>query len=91
MNYTIDLVNSWAEKMTYRLMVMIGVSADDQQKYLKACVDKQNGVTAADETLAVPFDFLGFHFKDIGTAIKYGIFIAGGVLVFVLYKKYSRK
>ena len=92
MKFTIDQITAWADKLTYRLMVIIGVSDADLQKYLDAVQAKQNGVSAADSTLSPPLSILGFNFKNIGDAV---LKIGGGLLAIViavyLYKRNKRR
>jgi hypothetical protein len=91
MNYTIDLLNSWADKLVIRLLVMANTKQETIDKVLKAMVDKQNGVTSADQTLSVPVTILGINFKDAGTAIKTGLVIFALVTAVILYKRYSKR
>jgi hypothetical protein len=87
MLYTIDQVNAWADKLTYRLMVMIGVSDENLQNYLKAVVDKQSGVVAADTALQPPVTILGIQFKNIGQIIKTILVIVVLIIGYRLFKK----
>lgn len=87
MNYTLDQVNSFAAKLTYRIMQMSGISEENLQKYLKAVVDKQNGIAAADEDLNIPINIFGINFKNIGQAVSTGIIIVVVIIGIVAYKK----
>jgi len=91
MNYTIDLVTSWAEKLTYRIMQLSGVSEENLQKYLQAVVNKQNGIKTADETLKVPVTVLGVTFKDAASLIKIAVVVALVFAGYRAYKMYKRK
>jgi hypothetical protein len=91
MNYTIDLINSWAYKLAYRAMQISGATEEELQNYLKAVVDKQNGVIKADDTLATPIKILGITFKSLQSAINTGIIIIAIVGGIILYKRYSKR
>jgi hypothetical protein len=92
MQFTIDQVNSWADKLTYRLMVMIGVSDADLQKYLDAVQAKQNGVAAADTALSPPITIFGINFKNIGDFIlKVGLGLVAVLIAWHLYKNRNKR
>jgi hypothetical protein len=92
MNFTIDQVNSWADKLTYRLMVMIGVSDQDLQNYLAAIQAKQEGVSNADAALSPPVTIFGMTFKNIGDfLLKAGLAIVGVVLLWHAYKNRNKR
>jgi hypothetical protein len=88
MNYTIDLINSFAVRFTYRVMSIIpGITNDQLQAFLKAEVDKQNGVDQTDTDTAVPITIFGIKFKDAGSVIKTGIIIIALFVGIALYKR----
>jgi hypothetical protein len=87
-NYTVDQLTSWADKLTYRLMVMIGVPDENLQAYLKAVVDRQNGVAEADQALQPPVTILGIQFKNIGSVIKTVLVI---VILIILYRVFRKQ
>jgi hypothetical protein len=91
MNYTIDQVNAWADKLVIRLLIMANTKQETIDKVLKAMIDKQNGINIADESLSVPVTIFGITFKDAATAVKTGFIVIGVIIAFVLYKKYSRR
>lgn len=88
MLYTLDQVNAWADRLTYRLMVMINVPDENLQKYLKAVIDRQNGVAEADQELSPPVTILGMQFKNIGSVITTVLII---VVLIILYKVFRKQ
>ena len=90
MNYTIDMVNSFAEKLTYRIMVMAGVSQENLDKYLKAVIEKEKGISNADEKLDVPITVFGITFANVGKAIQTGLVIIVVVVGIILYRRYKK-
>jgi hypothetical protein len=91
MNYTIDLVNSWADKLVIRLLVLANTEQETIDKVIKGMIDKQNGVTVSDQSLSVPVKIFGINFKDAGTAIKTGLIIFAIITAIILYKRYSKR
>ena len=92
MNYTIDMVTAWADKLTYRICVLSGMSDEQLQNVLKAFVDKQNGVTAADDALQPSLNLFGIKFKNIGDAVlKIGLGVVAVIVAWYLYKRDKRR
>lgn len=40
MLYTIDLIETWSERLTYRIMKIAGASEETLSKYVQACIAK---------------------------------------------------
>lgn len=87
MLYTLDQVNAWADRLTYRLMVMINVPDENLQKYLKAVIDRQNGVAEADQELSPPVTILGMQFKNIGSVITTVLIIVVLIILYNVFRK----
>jgi hypothetical protein len=90
MNYTIDMINSWADKLVIRLLVMVNTKQETIDKVLKAMIDKQNGVKSADESLSVPVTIFGITFKDAATAVKIGFVLFLVIAGIIIYKRNSK-
>lgn len=52
MNNLLDLVNTWANKLTYRIMKNSGASQEALDKFLQASKDKTEDVIKADKELS---------------------------------------
>lgn len=76
--WTIDLINSWAEKMTYRIMQMIGVSQENLDAYVKAIVARDKATQTADSSLSKTL--------NITEVVKW---LAVPAAIFLLYKIYK--
>jgi hypothetical protein len=90
MNYTIDMINSWADKLVIRLLVMANTKQETIDKVLKAMIDKQNGVKIADDSLSVPVTIFGITFKDAATVVKIGLVLFVVIAGVIIYKRNSK-
>lgn len=67
-----DLLNTWSQKLTYRILSMSGASETAKENYLKAVQDKNNDIVKADEELS----------RKLPTAkLLAGLAIFAGVLI----------
>jgi hypothetical protein len=81
--WTIDLINSWAEKMTYRIMQMIGVSQENLDAYVKAIVARDKATDAADDKLSAKL--------NISEIVKWLAVPVGLFLLYKIYKLYKSR
>ena len=91
MNYSIDLLTSFADKLTIRLMQLANVKQESIDKVLKAFIDKQNGIVDADKQLDVPITILGITFKNLRSAIFTVAVIIGLFLLYKVYRSNNRR
>jgi hypothetical protein len=82
MNYTIDLLNSWAQKLTYRIMKISGVSDAELQKYVKAVVDQKQQQITSDASLSSKVNFAEY--------IKIGLLLIGLFLVWKIVATFKK-
>ena len=81
MNWTIDLINSWADKFTYRILQLTGATDDQLAAFVQGITAKQNQTATADTS-----------FNDnlnIAEILKYAAVVGGLFLVYRIYKLYK--
>lgn len=83
MNYTIDLVNNWAQKLTYRIMQISGASEQALSNYVKEVAKIKDNKYEADKTIQP-----GLRLPKIVEYIVYAGIVAG---CYFAYKFLKRK